>query len=79
MIPDNYTREKIVLEHRHTLEREAKHERMLADLPVAPSYSIQHFAGRLGQFLIALGTRLQQTKPHRKLVVYETSSKVQKP
>jgi hypothetical protein len=26
MVPDSYTHEKLVLEHRHTLQREADHE-----------------------------------------------------
>jgi CRP-like cAMP-binding protein len=60
LIPDIYTREKLVLERRHQLLHEAKQERMLADLPKHSSRSLQRFAKRLGMYLIALGTRLQR-------------------
>ena len=60
MVPDFYTHEKLVLEHRHQLLREAEEEWMLADLPKHSSHSLQRLADRLGTYLIALGTRLQQ-------------------
>jgi hypothetical protein len=57
LVPDIYTREKLALEHRHQLLREAEQERKLAGVQNAFSHSIQSLVGRLG---IALGTRLQR-------------------
>jgi hypothetical protein len=53
MIPDMYTREKLALEHRYQLLREAEHERMLAmaDSPKQGSHARQRSAGKLGMFL----------------------------
>ena len=53
MIPDMYTHEKLALEHRHQLLREAEHERMLAmpDTPKHASHAQQRFADKLGMFL----------------------------
>jgi len=53
MIPDMYTLEKLALEHRHQLLREAEHERILAmaDSPKHASHAQQRFAGKLGMFL----------------------------
>ena len=55
MIPDPYMRE-----HRHTLLREAEHERMLLNVPEHSSHPLQRLAGRLGVYLIALGMKLKQ-------------------
>jgi len=62
MVPDIYTREKLALEHRQTLLREAERERLLA-MAVSPthtSHALQHLVGRLGMYLIALGTSLKR-------------------
>ena len=74
MIPDPYTREKLALEHCHTLLREAEHERMLLDLPEHSSHALQRLAGSLGVYLIALGTRLQRLGQRVHAVEYHTES-----
>ncbi len=62
MIPDRYTSEKLALEHRPQLLREAEHERMLAiaDSPKHASHGLPRFVGKLGMFLLVLGTKLKQ-------------------
>ncbi len=40
LVPDTYTREKLALEHRHQLLREAEQERKLAGVQNAFSHSI---------------------------------------
>jgi hypothetical protein len=58
LVPDTYTREKLALEHRHQLLREAEQERKLAGVQNTFSHSkLLSLVGRLG---IALGTRLQR-------------------
>ncbi len=56
MVPDIHTLEKAVLEHRHTLLREAEHERMLAvaHSPKHASGRVQRFAEKLGMILIVV-------------------------
>ena len=56
MVPDIHTLEKAVLEHCHTLLREAEHERMLAVTysPKHVSDRLQRFAGKLGMILIVV-------------------------
>jgi hypothetical protein len=66
MIPDIHTGEKLVLAHRQQLQREAEHERLLAELPGHSSHPLRHMAARLGTFLITLGTRLRQLEQPRK-------------
>jgi hypothetical protein len=70
VVPDIYSHEQLALEHRYTLLCEAEHERMLAvaDSPTHASYSLQRFAGRLGMYLIALGTSLQRFEERGKAV-----------
>jgi hypothetical protein len=53
MLPDMYTREKLALEHRQQLLREAEHERLLAmaDSPKRTSHALQRFAGKRATFL----------------------------
>jgi len=62
MIPDMYTREKLALEHRHQLLREAEQERMLAraDSPQHASRMLPRLGGKLRLFLLVLGTKLKQ-------------------
>jgi hypothetical protein len=62
MLPDTHTCEKLALEHRHALLREAEQERMLAaaESPKHASHLLQCLAGRLGMYLIALGTSLKR-------------------
>lgn len=70
MIPDRYTGEKLALEHRNQLLREAEHERVAAmlDSPKHASHGLQGFAGKLGMFLIVLGTKLKQLEQPREAV-----------
>ena len=64
MFPDRYTTEKMAHEHRQTLLQEAEHERMLADID-RPKH-VQHvFAGKLGRYLLMLGTKLVQFEARR--------------
>jgi hypothetical protein len=60
MVPDRYTLEKMALAHRQQLQREARHEQMLGELPTHSSHRMRYMAVRLGTCLIALGTRLRQ-------------------
>jgi hypothetical protein len=66
MVPDRYTQEKLALAHRHTLLREAEHERLLGALPEHSSHPMRHLAARLGTCLITLGTKLRQLEQPRK-------------
>ena len=70
MVPDYYTRNKMAIEHRQQLHREAEHERMQAELPEHSSHRMRHIAGKLGMFLIGLGTRLKQLEHPRKHMAY---------
>ena len=69
MIPDRYTVEKMAHTHRQTLLREADHERMLA-IADPPQHLLQSFAGKLGRYLLALGTRLEQFERRGQPVLY---------
>lgn len=62
MIPDYHTRDKLVIQHRQHLIQEAEHERRLAMInsPQRASRALPRLAGRLGIFLIVLGTKLKQ-------------------
>jgi hypothetical protein len=60
MIPDPYTCEKLVLEHRHTLLGEAEHERMLLNVPEHFSPSLRRLVGKFGVYLIVLRMKLKQ-------------------
>jgi hypothetical protein len=62
MVPDRYTQEKLVFAHRQQLQREAQREQMLGVLPKQSSHLMPHIVGKLGTFLIALGTRLRQAQ-----------------
>ncbi len=62
MVPDPSTREKLALEQRQTLLCEAEHERLLADAQNPLPHLWQRLAGRLGRYLIVLGTRLHRLK-----------------
>jgi hypothetical protein len=70
MVPDIYSHEKLALEHRYTLLCEAERERMLAmaGSPSRASYSLHRLVGRLGIYLIALGTSLQRFEERAKAV-----------
>jgi len=70
MVPDTYTREKLALEHRQTLLCEAEHERLLADVQNLLPHPWQLLAGRLGRYLVVLGTRLQRFEPGSRVVEY---------
>jgi len=71
MVPDPYTLEKMALEHRQQLQREAKHEQMLGELPTHSSHRMRYMAARLGICLIALGTRLRQLEQPLKSVAVD--------
>jgi len=76
MIPDMYIREKMALEHRHQLLREAEQERMLA-VAGAPKYAslgLPRFAGKLGMFLLVLGTKLKQFEQRSQTPAYHSKS-----
>ncbi len=62
MIPDYHTRDTLATPHRQHLIQEAEHERMLAmiDSPQRASRGLPRLAGRLGMFLLMLGTKLKQ-------------------
>ena len=62
MVPDRYTQEKLAFAHRQQLQREAQREQMLGVLPKQSSHLMPHIVGKLGTFLIALGTRLRQAQ-----------------
>jgi len=74
MIPDLYTHEKLVIQHRQQLFREAEHERMLAmtGAPKRASHVLQRFASKLGMFLVVLGTKLKQFEQPADAVTYHS-------
>ncbi len=71
MVPDIYTREKLALEHRQQLQREAEVEQVLGETPEHSAHAMRRMAARLGMFLIALGTRLKQLEQSRKQIAYD--------
>lgn len=71
MVPDMYTQEKVALAHRQQLQREAEREQVLGELPVHSSHAIRHMVGKLGMFLIMLGTRLRQLEQRRKQMAFD--------
>ena len=71
MVPDRYTQEKLAHAHRQHLQREAEHEQMLGALPKQSSHLMPHIVGKLGTFLIALGTRLRQFEQGRKQLIVD--------
>jgi hypothetical protein len=71
MVPDIYTHEKLALEHREQLQREAAAEQVLGELPERSSHAMRHMAASLGSFLIALGTRLKQLEQSRKQMAFD--------
>ena len=77
MIPDYHTRDKLVIQHRQHLIQEAKHERMLAmiDSPQHPYRALPRLAGRLGNLLLVLGTKLKQFEHHSKVVIAPAKSR----
>ena len=74
MIPGGYTTEKLAHEHRQTLLHEAEHERMLARVD-SPNHLLQGFAGKLGSYLLMLGTKLQQFERRGEAVMYPGKSR----
>lgn len=74
MVPDMYTREKLTLEHRHTLLCEAQRERMLAEASTQAAPILERLERSLGLYLIALGTRLQRFGQRDQAVEYYTES-----
>ncbi len=74
MVPDIYTREKLALEHRQQLQREAEVEQALGKVPGHSSHAMRRMAARLGTFLIALGTRLRQLEQPRKQMAVDDKS-----
>lgn len=71
MVPDMYTQEKVALAHRQQLQREAEREQVLGALPGHSSHAIRHMVGKLGMFLIMLGTRLRQLEQRRKQMAFD--------
>ena len=74
MIPNLYILEKMVDEHRQTLLREAEHQRMLAIVD-PPKHVLQGFVGKLGGYLLMLGTKLQQFERRAEVVPYPGESR----
>ncbi len=71
MVPDLYTQQKLALEHRQQLQREAEVEQALGEVPGHSSHAIRRMAARLGMFLIALGTRLKQLEQSHKQMAFD--------
>ena len=74
MIANLYTLEKMVGEHRQALLREAEQQRMLA-IVNPPKHVLQGFAGKLGVYLLLLGTKLQQFERSAEAVPYPGESR----
>ena len=55
-----YLDEKVRQAHYQELLREAEKQRLLAQLPHHRWNTIKHVAGKLGVFLLKLGTRLKE-------------------
>ncbi len=71
MVPDMYTQVKLALAHRQQLQREAEREQMLGALPGHSFHAMRQMVGKLGTFLIALGTRLRQLEQGRKQMAFD--------
>jgi hypothetical protein len=70
MLPDMYTLEKLALEHRQQLLREAEHERMLAmaDSPKRASHAQQRFTGNRATFLYKTENSLSSAVKHLPII-----------
>ncbi len=66
-----YTQEKLALAHRQQLQSEAEREQVLGELPEHSSHAMRHMVGKLGTFLIALGSRLIQLEQSRKQMAFD--------
>jgi hypothetical protein len=77
MIPDYHTRDTLVIQHRQHLMQEAEHERMLAVIDSQRSISggLLRLAGKLGIFLIVLGSKLQQFEQQSEVVTTPAKSR----
>jgi len=62
MIPHIYIYEKLAREHHQTLLSEAEQRRLAEAQPVPPLHWLHRLAARLGEYLIAVGTRLQRAQ-----------------
>jgi hypothetical protein len=70
MLPDYHTRDKLVIQHRQQLIQEAQHERMLSmiDSQQRTSRTLPRLAGKVGGFLLMLGTKLKQFEQHSEVI-----------
>ena len=74
MIPGGYTTEKMATQHRQALLREAEQERMLAQAR-SPKHLLEGLAGKLGSYLLLLGTKLQQFERHGETALHTGRSR----
>ena len=77
MVPDRYTLEKLALEHRQQLYREAEHEQKLGELPEHSPRLMRQTLGTLGTFLIVFGMKLKKLEQGRKQIAIESIGRFQ--
>jgi hypothetical protein len=69
MIPNSLIHEYLIRERIQERHREAQQQRMLARLPKFRSSLSRYLIGRLGTFLVILGTSMQQLEQQNRSVV----------
>ena len=74
MLPNYDVLEQLAQAHRQDLLREAERERLLATVD-SPKHVLQGFAGKLGRYLLMLGTKLQQFERRGEAVMHPSKSR----
>lgn len=68
MVPSIYNQERLALDHRQQLLREAEHERRLAELPQQHMSLLRHIVGKLGDLLMTAGSSLKRFEQRTEVV-----------
>ena len=69
MVPNIYHQERLAVDHRRELLREAEYERKLTELPQEHVGLMRLIAGKAGTLLVALGTSMKQLERREKPVL----------
>ena len=68
MVPSIYNQERLALDHRQQLLREAEHERKLAELPQQHLSLLRLIVGKLGDLLMTIGSSLKRFEQRTEVV-----------
>ena len=68
MVPSIYNQERLALDHRQQLLREAEHERRLAELPQQHMSLLRLIVGKLGDLLMTIGSSLKRFEQRTEVV-----------